>query len=79
MSSRWLSVDEIAEHLGVSRDTVYRWIDHGLPAHKVQRLWKFKIEEVDAWVCAGKVASGSSSKSPENKRMQGDPLGESKR
>lgn len=53
-SERWFSVDEVAEHLGVARDTVYRWIEHrGLPAHKIGRLWKFKLSEVDAWVRGG--------------------------
>ena len=51
----WVSLDEIAEHLGVSRDTVYRWIDRGLPAHKLGRLWKFKVSEVDEWLRAGKA------------------------
>ena len=52
--NRWLSVDEIANYLGVKRDTVYKWIDRKkLPAHKVGRLWKFKIVEVDAWVKSG--------------------------
>jgi excisionase family DNA binding protein len=56
MEDRWLSVDEIAAHIGVSRDTVYRWIDHrGLPAHKIGRLWKFRKGEVDDWVRAGKA------------------------
>jgi len=27
MEDRWLSVDEIGKYLGVSSDTVYRWID----------------------------------------------------
>lgn len=27
MENRWLSVDEIGKYLGVSSDTVYRWID----------------------------------------------------
>jgi len=26
MTDRWLSVEEIGEHLGVSKDTVYAWI-----------------------------------------------------
>ncbi len=52
----WVSLDEIADHLGVSRDTVYRWIDNrGMPAHKVGRLWKFKVSQVDDWVEAGKA------------------------
>ena len=48
---RWHSLDEIAVHLGVSKDTVHRWIrNQNMPAHKVGRLWKFKIGEVDNWV-----------------------------
>jgi len=32
METRWLSVEEISTYLGVSRDTVYRWIEvRGLP------------------------------------------------
>lgn len=49
----WVSVDQIAEHLGVTRDSIYRWIDSkGLPAHRVGRLWKFQVSEVDDWVRA---------------------------
>lgn len=48
---KWSSLDEIAEHLGVSKDTVYRWIaNKKMPAHKIGRLWKFKVSEVDYWV-----------------------------
>ena len=47
---RWSSVEEICGHLGVSRDTIYRWIaDRGMPAHRIGRLWKFKLSEVDGW------------------------------
>jgi excisionase family DNA binding protein len=54
IEDRWLSVDEIAEYLGVKRDTVYKWIDRkGMPAHKAGRLWKFKKAEVDTWVRNG--------------------------
>ena len=49
MPEPWVSVDEVASHLGVAKDSVYRWIDRrGLPAHRIGRLWKFKISEVDA-------------------------------
>ena len=48
---RWLSVEEICKYLGISNDTVYRWIDkRDMPANKVGRLWKFKKSEVDEWV-----------------------------
>lgn len=48
---RWLGVEEIAEHLGVSKDTVYAWIaKRNMPAHRVGRLWKFQKTEVDTWV-----------------------------
>ncbi len=54
MDDRWLSVDEICAHLGISRDTIYKWIDRkGMPAHRVGRLWKFKKAEIDDWVRAG--------------------------
>jgi excisionase family DNA binding protein len=53
-AERWTSVDEVTAHLGVSRDTIYRWIEaKALPAHRIGRLWKFKLSEIDAWVLAG--------------------------
>lgn len=57
MQERWLSVEEIAAHLGVNRDTIYKWlIRKKMPAHKVGRLWKFLASEVDQWVKAGDAA-----------------------
>lgn len=54
MSEPWLSAEEIAAHLGVTKDTVYSWIaDKEMPAHKVGRLWKFQASEVDTWVRGG--------------------------
>jgi excisionase family DNA binding protein len=54
LDDRWLSMKEICKYLGVSKDTVYKWIDkQGMPAHRMGRLWKFKIYDVDAWVKAG--------------------------
>ena len=54
MTEPWTSVEGVARHLGVAKDSIYRWIDRrGLPAHRIGRLWKFKISEVDDWVRAG--------------------------
>ena len=60
MEDRWLSVEEIAQYLGVSKDTVYTWINKKkMPAQKIGRLWKFKKDQVDAWVEAGEAADKS--------------------
>lgn len=57
----WVSVDELAKHLGVVKDSIYRWIEgRGLPAHKIGRLWKFKLSEVDQWVRDGRGADRDS-------------------
>lgn len=54
LNERWLSVEDLTVYLGIKRDTVYKWISRrNLPAHKVGRLWKFRKEEVDAWVRSG--------------------------
>jgi excisionase family DNA binding protein len=54
MSEAWVGADEVARHLDVAKDTIYRWIEtRALPAHRVGRLWKFKLSEVDAWVERG--------------------------
>lgn len=59
MTEPWSSVDEVVKHLGVAQDSIYRWIEsRGLPAHKIGRLWKFKLSEVDEWVRAGGVEGG---------------------
>lgn len=56
-------MDEICKYLGVSKDTVYKWIDeHEMPAHQMGRLWKFKKEQVGAWVEAVGTASAEDNK-----------------
>ena len=65
MTDRWMSVDEIAEYLGVSKDTVYAWLSKKqMPGHRVGRFWKFKRDEVDGWV-RGRGAAGREEEKPE--------------
>lgn len=52
----WLSVEEIAQHLGISKETVYRWLEKKrIPAHRVGKQWRFKPTEVDEWVRQGEA------------------------
>lgn len=54
VQDRWLSVEEIGQHLGVSGDTVYRWVDRSaMPVHKMGRKRELKRDQVDAWVKTG--------------------------
>ena len=54
---RWVSLEDIAGHLDVSKDTIRAWIKKGtIPYHKVGRQYKFRVSEVDAWVESGESA-----------------------
>jgi excisionase family DNA binding protein len=56
-TERWLSLEEISKHLGFSKDTIRAWIKKNtIPFHKVGRLYKFKISEVDTWIESGASA-----------------------
>lgn len=58
-SENWIGLEEAAQHLGVRPITVRDWIkkEKGIPAHKIGKLWKFKISELDEWVKSGKSAN----------------------
>jgi excisionase family DNA binding protein len=65
VTAPWVSADDIAAHLGVTKDTIYTWIaEKGMPAHKVGRLWKFQASEVDEWVRSGSAAASSEDSIP---------------
>jgi len=50
----WVDIEEVAAHLRVAKESIYRWIESkGLPAHRVGRLLRFKLSEVDDWVRKG--------------------------
>ena len=58
----WVGIADVAAHLQVARDSIYRWVDSkGFPAHRVGRLLRFKLSEVDEWVRAGHDKDASSS------------------
>jgi excisionase family DNA binding protein len=68
MAEAWVSVETVADHLGVARESIYRWIDsRALPAHRVGRLWKFKLSEIDDWIRAGGAAERTSKQGGDGK------------
>ena len=53
---RWLNLEEIAKHIGCSKDTIRSWIKkETIPFYKVGRQYKFKVSE-DEWIKSGKSA-----------------------
>lgn len=48
--SQLVKVDELCETLQVSRATLYRLIDKGLPVVKLGRSTRFDMKEVQAWI-----------------------------
>lgn len=53
---KWVNLEDIAEHLSVSKDTIRAWMKEGkLPVYRAGKRYKFKISEVDAWVRQGRI------------------------
>ena len=53
---KWVNLEDVAEQLSLSQDTVRTWIKEGkLPAYKAGKRYKFKISEVDEWVRTGRI------------------------
>ena len=54
---KWSSLEDIAEHLGVSKDTIRNWIKKGvIPHRRIGKQFKFRISVVDEWGDSGKSA-----------------------
>ncbi len=54
-----LTIRQLAEYLMVSEKTVYRLIDrHELPGIRVGVQWRFRKQDVDAWLSAAMRPSG---------------------
>lgn len=53
---KWVNLEDVAEHLSISKDTVRTWVKEGkLPVYRAGKRYKFKISEVDEWVREGKI------------------------
>lgn len=57
---RWLGTQEAARYLGVTARTLYRFIDEGkLPAYRLGRVIRLKVDDLDAFLEASRIAPGS--------------------
>ena len=55
-TEKWVNLEDIADHLSVSKDTIRIWIKDGkLPFYKVGKMYKFKISEGDEWTRKGRI------------------------
>ncbi len=69
VNEHWVTVDDVAAHLVVTRDSIYRWMQSkGLPAHRVGRAWRFRLSEIDNWVQSGRGAVCEPEESTEERR-----------
>lgn len=51
MEAQLMNFNETKRYLNVSRATLYRYAAEGkLPAYKAVGRWKFKKEDIDAWL-----------------------------
>ena len=50
-SDKWLTLEELAAYLKLSRAKLYRLAQEGdIPASKIGSQWRFDRQEIDAWV-----------------------------
>lgn len=64
MQNRWMTLQEVAEYLQLSKDMIYRLAQSGrIPASKVGSRWRFRQERIDRWMedmAVGTPTSGRS-------------------
>jgi excisionase family DNA binding protein len=55
-----MSTQDAAKRLGVTSRTLYRFIDQGeLPAYRLGRVIRLKLDEVDAFIESSRIQPGS--------------------
>jgi len=59
---RWLTLDELAGYLKLSRSKLYRMAQDGeVPASKVASQWRFDRQEIDNWMKSQRPGAADSS------------------
>ncbi|WP_435062054.1 helix-turn-helix transcriptional regulator [Amycolatopsis thermoflava] len=52
MSQKLLSIEDLADYLGVPKGTLYQWRTkgYGPPGRRVGKYVRYRPEDVDAWI-----------------------------
>ncbi len=65
-TDKWLTIDELAEYLKLSRTKLYRMAQEGkIPGSKIGAQWRFNRKEIDDWV-TNQRPGGNASQENEN-------------
>ncbi len=48
---RLMSVDELADYLGLQKQTIYNWLHSGrITGIKIGKVWRFDRKYIDEWL-----------------------------
>lgn len=52
MNSKLLSIDDVADYLGIPKNTLYQWRTkgYGPTGRRIGKYVRYRSEDVDAWV-----------------------------
>jgi excisionase family DNA binding protein len=49
--TRLLSVDELADYLGLQKQTIYNWLNQKkIAGIKIGKVWRFERKYIDEWL-----------------------------
>jgi excisionase family DNA binding protein len=71
---RFLTTEEVVAYLRVNAHTVYRLIQSGdLPGVRVGRQWRFRRQDIEAWLDGQRQSRGDLSAQGLPERTNGEP------
>ena len=72
LSSQLMNVDELAQYLGLQKQTIYNWLHQKkISGIKVGGVWRFDKKEVNAWLRARRLSCSSKDLTPQIKGAPG--------
>ncbi|MBD3246603.1 MAG: helix-turn-helix domain-containing protein [Candidatus Omnitrophica bacterium] len=58
-TSRLMSVDELADYLGLKKQTIYNWLHQKkISGIKIGKVWRFDRKYIDEWLKSCKSKEG---------------------